>query len=194
MTLYPNVTREQREAIDELKRRNLKDVTPKMLEDESLFYRFSKARNFNLKEAETMLRKHIDFRKEYQMDTILMDYNPPEALSKYVSSNFVGFSKEGFVVRYTDIGELDVRGLWNSSKKIDLFKFILMTMEQDIQRMVQQSKKLGKHRVQGVYVINLENLSFLNATHRKSIEFTLFCLKVYQDHYPEVQKCCFIIN
>ncbi|GFU43956.1 hypothetical protein NPIL_604111, partial [Nephila pilipes] len=78
MTLYPNVTREQREAIDELKRRNLKDVTPKMLEDESLFYRFSKARNFNLKEAETMLRKHIDFRKEYQMDTILMDYNPPE--------------------------------------------------------------------------------------------------------------------
>ncbi|GFT21864.1 hypothetical protein NPIL_55551 [Nephila pilipes] len=82
MALYPKVTTEQQEAIDELKRRNLKDVTPKMLEDESLFYRFSKARNFNLKEAETMLKKHIDFRKEYQMDTILMDYNPPEVRNK----------------------------------------------------------------------------------------------------------------
>ncbi|GFT14195.1 hypothetical protein NPIL_212521, partial [Nephila pilipes] len=78
MALYSNVTTEQQEAIDELRRRTIIDVTPKMLDDENIFYRFSKARNFNLKEAENMLRKHIEWRKEYQMDTIVTDYKPPE--------------------------------------------------------------------------------------------------------------------
>ncbi|GFT49348.1 SEC14-like protein 2 [Nephila pilipes] len=82
MSLYPNVTAEQQEAINELRRRTINDVTPKMLEDEDIFYRFSKARNFNLKEAEHMLRKHIEWRKEYQMDTIVTDYNPPEVRNK----------------------------------------------------------------------------------------------------------------
>ncbi|GFU19219.1 hypothetical protein NPIL_272391 [Nephila pilipes] len=78
MALFPNVTIEQQEVIDELKRRTINDVTPKILEDENIFYRFCKARNFNIKDAETMFRKHLDWRKEYQMDTILTDYNPPE--------------------------------------------------------------------------------------------------------------------
>ncbi|GFS66589.1 retinal-binding protein, partial [Nephila pilipes] len=48
--------------------------------------------------------------------------------------------------------------------------------------------------MQGIYIMNLRNLTFLNATHRKSIEFILFCLKCYQDNYPERLKYCFIIN
>ncbi|GFT82402.1 retinal-binding protein [Nephila pilipes] len=67
-------------------------------------------------------------------------------------------------------------------------------MEQDTQMMIQQSKKLGKPRMQSVYILNFKNLSFLTATHRKSIEFTLFCIKIYQDNFPERLKCCFIIN
>ncbi|GFU07698.1 retinal-binding protein [Nephila pilipes] len=109
MSLYPNVTIEQQEAIDELKRRTINYLSPTMLPDESIFYRFSKAHNFNVKVAETMLRKYIDFRKEYQVDTILTDYKPPEVLSKYGPSNFIGYDKEGFIVRYADVGEVDAR-------------------------------------------------------------------------------------
>ncbi|GFT49340.1 SEC14-like protein 2, partial [Nephila pilipes] len=194
MALYSNVTKEQQEAIDELRRRTINDVTPKMLDDENIFYRFSKARNFNLKEAETMLKKHIEWRKEYQMDTIVTDYNPPEVIRIYNTSSFVCFDIEGFLVRYVDYGNVDAIGLWNSLKKIDILKFILMEMEQDTQMMIQQSKKLGKPRMQGVYILNFKNLSFLTATHRKSIEFALFCLKAYQDNFPERLKFCFIIN
>ncbi|GFT51922.1 hypothetical protein NPIL_354191, partial [Nephila pilipes] len=43
-------------------------------------------------------------------------------------------------------------------------------------------------------IYNLENLSFANATHRKSIEICLYFLKVYQDNYPERIKRVFIIN
>ncbi|GFS64188.1 SEC14-like protein 2 [Nephila pilipes] len=136
MSSFPNVTKEQQAVIDELERRTINDVSSKMLEDEFLFYRFCKARNFNLKEAEILLRKHIDWRKEYQMDTILTDYKSPEVFKTYAPTDFVCFDKEDFVVRYVDFGNVDARG----------------------------------------------------------IEFMLFCLKVYQDNYPERLKCCFFIN
>ncbi|GFT11859.1 hypothetical protein NPIL_508992, partial [Nephila pilipes] len=88
-----------------LRRRTIDDISPKLLEDKSLFFRFCKeetfdtendrmfrteeipddrrvlqvnARDFNLKEAENMLRKHIIWRKEMQLDSILTDYKPPE--------------------------------------------------------------------------------------------------------------------
>ncbi|GBN78746.1 Retinal-binding protein, partial [Araneus ventricosus] len=42
-----------------MRRRTINDATPKMLEDISLFYRFAKAHNFLLAEAEAMLRKQF---------------------------------------------------------------------------------------------------------------------------------------
>ncbi|GFR19688.1 hypothetical protein TNCT_587831 [Trichonephila clavata] len=78
MAWLEDMTTEELEVVEELKRRTIKDVTPKMLEDESVFYRFSKARDFHIEEAETMLRKHITWRKEHNVDTILTDYKSPE--------------------------------------------------------------------------------------------------------------------
>ncbi|GBM76518.1 hypothetical protein AVEN_102301-1 [Araneus ventricosus] len=71
---------EEQAVIEELEKRMIDCVTPKMLEDNYLFYRFAKARDFNLAEAETMLRKHVCWRKEFGIDTILTDYKPPELM------------------------------------------------------------------------------------------------------------------
>ncbi|GFQ92528.1 hypothetical protein TNCT_662001, partial [Trichonephila clavata] len=57
MEISEEISPDQEKAVEELKRRLINEVTPKMLEDESLFYRFSKARDFKLPEAEAMLRK-----------------------------------------------------------------------------------------------------------------------------------------
>ncbi|GBN19610.1 hypothetical protein AVEN_209225-1 [Araneus ventricosus] len=72
------ITDEEKKVMDELRERTINDLTPKLLEDDSLFYRFAKARDFNVVESEAMLRKHISWRKEFQIDTILTDYEPPE--------------------------------------------------------------------------------------------------------------------
>ncbi|CAL1278991.1 unnamed protein product [Larinioides sclopetarius] len=93
----------------QLRKRTIKDVTPKMLEDISLFYRFSKARDFNLAEAENMLRKHIAWRKEMQIDTILTDYTPPEVLVKYAGTSCICFDKTGSIVRLLDCGRTDAK-------------------------------------------------------------------------------------
>ncbi|GBO11699.1 hypothetical protein AVEN_97399-1 [Araneus ventricosus] len=73
-----SITDEEKKMIEELRRRTINEMTPKMLEDVSLCYRFAKARDFNLGLAEIMLRKHIAWRKEIKLDTILTDYEPPE--------------------------------------------------------------------------------------------------------------------
>ncbi|GBM52232.1 hypothetical protein AVEN_31050-1 [Araneus ventricosus] len=78
MFLPEDVTPEEKKVVEELRKRTQADLTPKLLEDETLFYRFCKARDFKLEEAEAMLRKHIIWREENQIDTILTEYKPLE--------------------------------------------------------------------------------------------------------------------
>ncbi|GFU19202.1 SEC14-like protein 4 [Nephila pilipes] len=194
MSSFQNMTMEEKNIIDELRRRTIQDISPKMLEDETLFYRFCKARDFNLREAEQMLRKHIIWRTEVQLDSILTDYKPLEVVEKYLPLNFLCFDKEDCLVQYHDFGQIDMMGLWNSVKKIDVFKYILLSLERDAESLKQRSKKIGKLVYQLSSIYNLENFSFANATHRKNIEISLYILNAYQDNYPERVKQIIVIN
>ncbi|GBN27857.1 hypothetical protein AVEN_224224-1 [Araneus ventricosus] len=60
ITTMDNITQEEKNVVDELRKRTINDMTSKLLEDDSVFYRFAKARDFDLVEAEAMLRKHHD--------------------------------------------------------------------------------------------------------------------------------------
>ncbi|CAL1286859.1 unnamed protein product [Larinioides sclopetarius] len=68
---YPEVSESERQVIEELQRRTESDVSPTMLQDETLFYRFAKARDFNLVSAEAMLRNvSNDFRFSFSTKCI----------------------------------------------------------------------------------------------------------------------------
>ncbi|GBO17671.1 hypothetical protein AVEN_260757-1 [Araneus ventricosus] len=85
-----NITQEEKNVVDELRKRTINEMTSKLLEDDSVFYRFAKARDFDLAEAEAMLRKHIAWRKEWKIDSILTDYEPPECLvESYTVFSFI---------------------------------------------------------------------------------------------------------
>ncbi|GFS93920.1 hypothetical protein NPIL_155051, partial [Nephila pilipes] len=58
-------------------------------------------------------------------------------------------------------------GLWNSAKKIDLFKYLIQFLEEDVEALKQHSKKIGKLVYQISFIHNFNNLTFANATHRK---------------------------
>ncbi|GFS67829.1 SEC14-like protein 2 [Nephila pilipes] len=190
----PKITIEEQAVIDQLKERTINDVTPKMLEDKTLFYRFAKARDFNIEDAESMLRKHITWRKEMKMDTFLTEYIPPEVLQKYFPSCLLCYDKEGCIVRYQDFGRTDVKYLWNSAKKIDVYKTGVQIIQGDVEHSRQLCKKQGKFSMKSVYLYNFEGLSFSNATDKKSIETLMQFFKTYLDNYPETLKCVMIIN
>ncbi|KAF8791868.1 SEC14-like protein 3 like protein [Argiope bruennichi] len=85
-----NMTCEEKKVVEELKARTINDLSPKMLEDVSLFYRFAKARNFNLEQAEAMLRKFM---------------------IKYVPLSFACYDKDGCAVLVHDLGRADAKVL-----------------------------------------------------------------------------------
>lgn len=194
MGFLEDLTPEQLDVVEELKERTIKDVTPKMLEDPTLFYRFAKARDFNLKQAEAMLRKHILFRKEYDYDNILTNYNPPEVLLKYTPTNFIGYDNDGHPVRYVSISETDVKGIIKSVKRYDIIKFNLYITESDVERLKHQSKKLGKEISKIVYIYDYNKLSFAMATHKETIELMMLGANIYQDNYPERIHSIYLIN
>ncbi|KAF8794832.1 SEC14-like protein 2 like protein [Argiope bruennichi] len=180
-------------AVKELKNRTINDVTPKMLEDNYLFYRFLKAREFDLQKAEDMLRKNIAWRKRYNVDTILTDYTPPEVLEKYYPVSFIGYDKNGFPVRYIDFAT-DQKGIYNSVKKSDLVKFSIYKLEQDSELLKAQSQKLGKPITKVSYIYNFEGMTISKATDKTSIELLLLGARIFQDNYPERLKEIYVIN
>ncbi|GFS55714.1 SEC14-like protein 2 [Nephila pilipes] len=141
-----------------------------------------------------MLRKHITWAKEINIDTLLTDYKPPEVLAKYFSYDFLCNDKEGRAIMYADVGNIDLKGLWNSAKPSDGLKTAVLYAERDIMKLYQQNEKLGKSFTKVGYIYNLENLSFANATNRKSIEVAMYHYKSYLDNYPERMKYAYLIN
>ncbi|GIY89633.1 SEC14-like protein 2 [Caerostris darwini] len=189
-----DVTPEEQHVIDELKRRTINDVSPKMLEDESLFYRFSKARDYKLADAEAMLRGHIAFRKSLDMDNIFTNYTPPEVIVKHIPTSVLGFDKEGCIVRYTDCGQTDLLGLWKCVTKKDLLKYFCLIVERIIQTMREQSKKHGKMLTKSVEIFDFQKFKLSTATHYKTILYFTHYLKIYTDNYPELLKYALVIN
>ncbi|GFU80671.1 transposable element Tcb1 transposase [Trichonephila clavipes] len=137
--------------------------------------------------------QHIEWRKEFHIDTILTDFKPLEVF-KYAASSFVCFDKEGHLIRYFDFGNADFKGLFNSAKKLDVLQYCLLTMEQDLVLMKKQGEKLGKPVMQAIHVVNFENLTFSQATNRTALETGMLYMKAFQDNYPERVKYTYHIN
>ncbi|KFM68619.1 SEC14-like protein 2, partial [Stegodyphus mimosarum] len=165
-----------------------------MLEDPTLFYRFLKARDFNLKDAESMLRKNITWRKTYQVDTILTDFVPPKVFEVSGFYSRIGFDKEGSPVIYSPIGTLDVKGILASAKLSDIIRYNALLVEQDIVTLRAQSEKLGKLLTQITYIYDFDKISFVTATSKKVLDMYLMGATMFQDNYPERIKAVFIIN
>ncbi|GFS67827.1 SEC14-like protein 2 [Nephila pilipes] len=191
---FQDITEDEKNVVEELRRRTFDDLTPKMQEDESVFYRFCKARNFDLNEAEIMLRKHIVWAKEIKLDTFMTHYKRPEVISKYYSYGFICNDKEGRTVMYVDFGNMDAKGLWNSAKESDGLNSGIFDMERDLVLLNEHNKKLGKHFTKLGYIYNLKNLSFSTATNMRGIESMLRFYKMHLDNYPERMKYIYIIN
>ncbi|GBN37869.1 SEC14-like protein 2 [Araneus ventricosus] len=160
-----NITQEEKNVVDELRKRTINDMTSKLLEDDSVFYRFAKARDFDLVEAEAMLRKHIAWRKEWKIDSILTEYEPPEVLLKYYSSSFLCFDKEGSIVRFSDIGRVDAKGLCNSASKTEMGKFCVYLAELDKASVIKRGGNLGRPIFSPIY--DFEDLTYAKAVNVK---------------------------
>lgn len=102
---------EQEAALKQLKER-CQDLLTKPEHDDRYCLRWLRARAFNVKKAEDMLRKHFVWRAENKVDTILEDFKIHPVVDMYLPRGLLaGADKDGRPVEVQMLGEMDLKGM-----------------------------------------------------------------------------------
>lgn len=170
---------------------NVKDVIEPQHDDFYLL-RWLRARNFDIKKAEDMLRKHLAWRKKENIDQIF-DREIPEVVKKYYPGGHFGYDKDGCPVWIDPIGNIDPKGLLRSAKKWDVIYKEIQNAEYIQGVLKQQSQKLGKKVDQLIIIYDLENFGMKHLW-KPGIDTLVKYLEMFEDNYPETLKIAFVIN
>ncbi|KAJ8286747.1 hypothetical protein GJAV_G00042820 [Gymnothorax javanicus] len=187
--LSPN----QEEALAQFRER-IEDILSRLPSQHDHFLlRWLRARSFNVQKAETMLRKHVEFRKHLKVDTITTDWQPPEVITRYLAGGMCGYDREGSPIWYDVIGPLDPKGLLLSASKQDFIKFKIRYAELMQRECQQQSQKTGSIVESITIIYDCEGLG-LKHLWKPAIEAYGEILTMFEENYPENLKRLFVIK
>ncbi|XP_797087.2 SEC14-like protein 2 [Strongylocentrotus purpuratus] len=190
-----DLSEKQSKALNELKSRldGVDLPEPDDVNIDSYLLKWLRARQFNVEQAEHMLRNHLSFREKWNVQSLLDNWHPPEVLDKYMVGGLCGFDKGGSPVWYEPFGYFDPRGVVLSSTGNDLTKMKIQICEEILSQLRSQTKKLGKPIDRMVIVFDLEKAG-LSHIWKPFIDRYNLILQIFEAHYPEMLKKCFVIN
>ncbi|XP_054568716.1 SEC14-like protein 4 isoform X2 [Eptesicus fuscus] len=172
---------------------NLQDLLPTMPKaDDHFLLRWLRAQNFDPKKAEDMLRKHIEFRKQHDLDHILT-WQPSEVIQRYDSGGLCGYDYDGCPVWFDIIGNLDPKGLLLSASKQELIRKRIKVCERLLQECELQSQKLGRKIETVLMVFDMEGLS-LKHLWKPAVEVYQQFFAIMEANYPETLKNLIIVR
>nr|XP_020762752.1 putative SEC14-like protein 6 [Odocoileus virginianus texanus] len=174
-------------------RENMQDVLAVLPSaDDYFLLRWLRARNFDLKKSEDMLRKHMKFRKQQDLDNILA-WQPSEVVRLYEPSGFCGHDREGSPVWYRIIRGLDLKGLLLSVSKQEILRFNFRSLELLLRDCEQQSQELGRKVEKISTVFDFEGLS-LRHLWKPGVELIQEFLSALEANYPEILKNLIVVK
>ncbi|XP_059531919.1 SEC14-like protein 4 isoform X2 [Myotis daubentonii] len=160
--------------------------------DDHFLLRWLRAQNFDLKKSEDMLRKHLEFRKQQDLDNILT-WQPSEVIQRYDSGGLCGYDYEGCPVWFDIIGSLDPKGLLLSASKQELIRKRIKVCERLLQECELQSQKLGRKIETVLMVFDLEGLG-LQHLWKPAVEVYQQFFAIMEANYPETVKNLIIVR
>lgn len=137
-------TKEKEHALQQFKYEIKGFATKEQLNDDTYCKRWLIARDFDVPKAVEMFRNSMEFRKNMKVAELVSSYKEPEVITKYMPGGDVGHDKEGSIIRVVPWGDLDMKGLMLSCKKLDFVKSKIVQFEytlEDINKMTKKSKK-----------------------------------------------------
>ncbi|XP_059299441.1 patellin-3-like isoform X2 [Lycium ferocissimum] len=157
-----------------------------------ILLKFLRARDFKVKEALSMLKSVVAWRKEFKIDELLDEEELGKGLEKVVYNH--GVDKEGHPVCYNAFGEFQDKELYQNTfaDKEKLTKFLrwrIQFMEKSIRNLDFSPDGICTF----VQVIDLKNSPGLYFFKKELRQATNRALQLLQDNYPEfVAKQVFI--
>uniref|UniRef100_A0A8C9BFL9 SEC14 like lipid binding 2 n=1 Tax=Phocoena sinus TaxID=42100 RepID=A0A8C9BFL9_PHOSS len=174
-------------------RENVQDVLPTLPNPDDYFLlRWLRARSFDLQKSEAMLRKHVEVRKQKDIDNI-MSWQPPEVVQQYLSGGMCGYDLDGCPIWYDIIGPLDAKGLLLSATKQDLVKTKMRDCELLLRECACQTEKTGNKIETITLIYDCEGLG-LKHLWKPAVEAYGEFLCMFEENYPETLKRLFVIK
>ncbi|XP_069353540.1 SEC14-like protein 4 isoform X2 [Eulemur rufifrons] len=183
---------QQQEALARFQE-NLRDLLPTLPSTDDYFLlRWLRARNFDLQKSENMLRQHVEFRKQQDLDNIL-SWQPLEVIQLYDSGGLCGYDYEGCPVWFDVIGALDPKGLLLSASKQELIRKRIRVCELLLRECALQSEKLGRKIEMVLMVFDVEGLG-LRHLWKPAVEVYQQFFAILEANYPEMLKNLIIVR
>lgn len=148
-----------------------------------ILLKFLRARDFKVKEALTMLKNVVAWRKEFKIDQLLEE-EIGEGLEKVVYVN--GVDKEGHPISYNAFGEFQDKDLYSNTfsdaeKRANFLRFYIQFLEKNIRTL--DFSPEGTCTI--VQVTDLSNYPGLFLFKKELRQATNQALQLLQDNYPE---------
>jgi len=178
-------------------RKDLQDnghFVPERMDDAALL-RFLRARKFDLEKAKAMLLAAEQWRKDFGVEEILInfDFKEKEEVDKYYPQYYHKMDKDGRPIYIERLGKLDIKAL-----------YAITTQERQLQRLVWEyekflnerlpacSKAVGHPVETSCTILDLNNVSLSNFYRVK--DYVMAAASIGQDRYPECMGKFYIIN
>ncbi|CAA7052425.1 unnamed protein product [Microthlaspi erraticum] len=165
-----------------------------LLQDERsdvILSKFLRARDFKVKEALTMLKNTVQWRKDNKIDELVKTETTGEEASEFEKMVFVhGVDKEGHVVIYSSYGEFQNKELFSDKEKLNKFLNWRIQLQEKCVRALDFSSPDAKSSF--VFVSDFRNAPGLGK--RALWQFIRRAVKQFEDNYPEFATRELFIN
>ncbi|CAG7679805.1 unnamed protein product [Allacma fusca] len=154
--------------------------------------RWLRAREGNVEQAEAMLRKNMEWRKEEGLDTILKRCVPDFMLREF-PFQITGFDKDGDIVAVIPYGQWDFRSLVEKGQKMEFVNYINYIIE-FAYKFLQSRSSLETIYNKVILILDLQGFSISQVLSKPTIQMLLEMLQSLEDNHPECLKRAFLIN
>ncbi|ODM94502.1 SEC14-like protein 4 [Orchesella cincta] len=140
--------------------------------------RFLRARDYDLENAEKMLRNAVKWREEIGIDNYLQWEFPPYYQSCVRNLKFVC---------WLFVGKWPVKQLLENGETEQMLRYMYTIMEKS----VITTKECG---TPGYLILDMDGLTYAQSTHIASLKFAYNSFQKMEQCFPEIIKALYIIN
>ncbi|TGZ64022.1 hypothetical protein CRM22_006567 [Opisthorchis felineus] len=184
---------EKKEMVDRLYVK-LQDLNHDQSSSRPNLIRWLRSRNWNEVEAEKMLRAHISWRREHEVDTILSWYQMPEVIDKYFPGGICGEDKEGRPLFIAPVGRVDPKSFLKATNRLEFLQSRIFQMEHILHvTLPEATARAGKEIDQLTVIMDMQGLGLKHLS-PSWLSLVGEAVTVIESNYPEVLGACFVIN